>query len=214
MIPQTSGLVISREKLIALANVRKYHARKRSLPDITRKALHLGLSHLKTQSKTASPEVFLELNCVPMQGAKTSPVRAMQKSLTNSVERVSQWEKRDLRSTSTSALPIAVLKLVPTKPSPRPIRLPKILREVKERKEMPPVPTGRLGVEETKEGPFSLVSFAERPLVFLEDRSKRFPIPSLVRGRLKRLLSFPEMELRDNSLLGVFPIRMTGANVL
>jgi len=215
MLPPPSGLVISKEKLIALANVRKYHARKRSLADInTRKSLHLGLSHLKTQREVVRTVSPLALSGLPVQGKQALRVVQGGKSQTNSVERIPQWSEWERKATSTSVLPIAVLKLVPTKPYPRPIHLPKILREVKERRETQPVPIDPFLPEETKEGPFSLVSFAEQPLVFLEDRTKRLPMPSLGRGRLKSLLSFPQTELQDYSLLGVFPCRRTGANWL
>ena len=216
MMPQTTGVVISKEKLIALANARKYHARKRSLADIsTRKALHLGLSHLKTHNEAVKSTCELELNCLSLKGGPIPPMHGV-KSQPNSVERAVNSlketegvERKTMRSTSTSALPIAVLNLVPTQT----IKLPKIHREVKERRETQPIPLGHLGPEETKEGPFTVVSFASRPLVFLEDHSKR-PIPPLPRGRLKRLLSIPTADLQDNSLLGVFPYRRVGANLL
>ena len=219
MIPQTIGLVIPKEKLIALANARKYHARKRSLADInTRKALHLGLSHLKTHSevgKPADPVEPLELTCLPLKGVKGSSIPALKaaKSQPSSVERVvnegGDW--RGLRAASTSALPIAVLNLVPAKSFTRPIKLPKIHREVMERREGS---IGNLTQEETKEGPFSVVSFAQRPLYFLEDHNKRLLMPPLARGRLKRLLSIPAADMQDNSLLGVFPRRRVGLNLL
>jgi hypothetical protein len=219
MIPQTLGLVIPKEKLIALGNARKYHARKRSLADIhTRKALHLGLSHLKTHSevgKLVSQAEPLELNCLPLKGVKGAPIPVLKavKSQPNSVDRVmneaGDW--RGMRANSTSALPIAVLNLVPAKSFTRHVKLPKIHREMIERREGS---IGNLTQEETKEGPFSVVSFTQRPLIFLEDHNKRLLMPPLARGRLKRLLSIPAADLQDNSLLGVFPRRRVGINLL
>lgn len=214
MISQTLGVIISKEKLIALGNVRKYHARKRSLADNpTRKALHLGLSHIKTHSEVGKSLEPLELNCLPVKGVKSLSIPALKpaKSELNSVERgeIEGW--KGMRAASTSALPIAVLNLVPAKSFPRPIKLPKIHRELIEK------PEGLIGnsaQEETKEGPFSVISFPKRPLMFLEDHNKRLLVPPLARGRLKRLLSIPATDLQDNSLLGVFPMRRTGLNLL
>lgn len=201
MIPQKLSTVIPRGKLVALGNTRRNHGRKRSLVEFNaRKALHLGLSHLKKGNEGEfRPLLPLELNCK----GENSPIRLGKavKSQPVSGERIQQSPKTHskldsiLRSSSVSSLPIAVLKLLPSKP----FKLPQIHRELHAKRSTQPIFTGLSTYEETKDGRGSVMTYAEKQLSLLEDRKKA------PRGRLKRLLSIPTM--LDASGLGVYPKR-------